>query len=146
MDIGSAEYLAAAKDSLDAAGKLHREGLYTTAHYLCGLSVECILRAYRWKLQTPWDGRHNIQLLFKESQFDQLIPSKRYKEFDEAFQYVVLSWSNSHRYMSAPRLEKYLNTASMIRNIRGHKIKAHSAQMLSYTLTIVDLGVAKWKN
>ena len=44
-------YYEAAKEHRDLALELHEAGRYVMAHYLSGLAVECILRAYQYSTQ-----------------------------------------------------------------------------------------------
>ena len=67
-------YYEAAKEHKALAQELHEAGRYVMAHYLAGLAVECILRAYHYRLSPVFSGRHNLQTLYWDAQFDDVVP------------------------------------------------------------------------
>jgi hypothetical protein len=131
VEIGATEYREAASEHLGAAIHCHFQGSYLTCHYLCGLAVECILRAYRWKIDPLWDGRHILPILFKESQLDSHLSADEAETVSASFIIVSVRWSNSHRFTSPSKLAKYLNQIGATRNIRGDKLKANSMEIVS---------------
>ena len=144
MEIGSAEYRLAAKETLDAALVAHDAGHFVVAHYLSGLSVECILRAYRWRIDGSWDGRHVLLRLAKSARFYEIVSERAQERFDDHFNEVVRRWSNDHRYASEDKLVKYLNSIEVTTNVKGSKPKENSRVMTEAAHYIVALGTAKW--
>lgn len=110
MEIGSSEYREAACEMLDAAVEAHRAARYVASHYLAGLSVECILRAHRWRINSSWDGRHVLIRLAKSARFFELVPPTAAANFQYQFGELTRRWSNDHRYASPNKLPKYLNS------------------------------------
>lgn len=146
VEIGAAEYRAAAEDHLRAAGVCHRDGNYVTCHYLCGLCVECILRAYRWKVNGDWDGRHVLPKLYREAKFDELITSKQIEEMADRFGTITSRWANNHRYTSQTKLQRHLNDIGATINVKGDKLKQNSQEMYDAAEFIFGIGKTKWKN
>src|SRR5262245_18567646 len=68
MQFTGEEYYQAAIERMRQARELHgsRES-YALAMYCSGLAVECILRAYRWRIEPSFEGRHDLDDLFKAS-------------------------------------------------------------------------------
>ena len=146
VEIGATEYTLASEEHLSAAIQCHLSGNYHTCHYLCGLAVECMLRAYRWRIDASWDGRHLLPKLYKESHFDALVSEKEHEKMSESFSVVASRWSNTHRFTSPAKLEKYLNEIGATLNVKGDKLKKNSSDMYDASEYIVGLGKNKWKN
>lgn len=146
MEIGATEYRMAAEEHLAAAGHCHLNGNYLTCHYLCGLAVECILRAYRWRRDSAWDGRHVLPRLYKESGFDHFVASGQIDVMATNMTVVTTRWSNSHRYASRAKLLRHLNDVEATVNVRGDKLKKNSAEMYDAAVYVVQLGMRKWNN
>lgn len=146
MEIGSTEYRLAAEEHLSAAAQCHLSGDYLACHYLCGLAVECMLRAYRWKIDVSWDGRHVLPRLYKESRFDALVTERERSKMAESFSIVASRWSNNHRFASPAKLAKFLNEIGATHNVKGDKLKEHRSDIYDAAEYIVGLGKIKWKN
>jgi hypothetical protein len=146
VEIGAAEYRLAAEEHLSGAVKCHLYGDYLTCHYLCGLAVECMLRAYRWTIDASWDGRHVLPRLYKESRFDALVSDKEAGRMAASFTVITSRWSNDHRFASPSKLEKFLNEIGATHNVRGDKLKRNSSEMYDAAEYIVGLGKNKWRN
>jgi hypothetical protein len=146
VEIGAAEYRLAAEEHLSGAIQCHLSGDYLTCHYLCGLAVECMLRAYRWAIDSNWDGRHVLPRLYKESGFDELVSEKDAERMAASFSTITSRWSNNHRYTSPSKLAKYLNEIGATRNVKGDKLKRNSGEMYDAAEYIVGLGKNRWRN
>ena len=146
MEIGAAEYRKASEEHLSGAIHCHLNGDYLTCHYLCGLAVECILLAYRWKIDSSWNGRHALPKLYKEARFDGLVRDKESSDMAVKFLAITSRRSNTHRYTSPAKLEKFLNERGATRNLKRNKLKANASEMLSAADFIVKIGINKWNN
>jgi hypothetical protein len=146
VEIGATEYRLAAEEHLSAAAQCHLSGDYLTCHYLSGLAVECMLRAYRWRIDGSWDGRHVLPKLYRESRFDALVSKTEYSRMADSFSLITSRWSNGHRFTSPAKLARYLNEIGATHNIKGDKLKRHSSEIFEAAEYIVGLGVNKWKN
>ncbi|CAN5614683.1 hypothetical protein BH11ARM2_BH11ARM2_21910 [soil metagenome] len=143
--IGAAEYKEAAEEHLSAAYECHRSGNHLTCYYLCGLAVECILRAYRWRIDATWDGRHVPHRLYRSSEFDKGVGELALETLEERFGVIALRWANDHRYASAAKLLRHLNGLGVNTNVRGDKLERNSRQMYDAASFIVDLGIRRWR-
>ena len=144
-EIGAAEYKASAEENLYAANASRMAGAYSVSHYLSGLSVECILRAYRWRIRQEWDGRHALVRLYRAAEFDRLIHRSDESAFADHFETVVASWNNEHRFISPAKLISFLNASGFTVNVKGDKLKEHSRKIYDAAEAIVELGLRKWK-
>jgi hypothetical protein len=140
------------------ARTLHREGeSYALAMYCGGLAVECLLRAFRWKKDDSFEGRHDLDDLLKASALlainEEHMSTKGMAE-DVIFDYtkrlraamndVVALWHNNLRFASEASLKAFLNRANRLRGIKGDPLKKNAADFLNAAQTIVDRGVALW--
>lgn len=144
MEIGAAEYFFAARQNLEAALLAHEADLYVASHYLAGVAVESILRAYRWQINEEWDGRHFLARLLRESRLLSRVPTAASESFEEHFYELSRRWSNEHRYASDAKLLKYLNSIGAGRNFKGDKLRENSRIMTNAANFIVALGAKKW--
>ncbi|HLK13453.1 MAG TPA: hypothetical protein VKT78_01500 [Fimbriimonadaceae bacterium] len=146
VEIGAAEYRLAAEEHLSAAFKCHIGGDYLTCHYLCGLAVECILRAYRWKIDRSWSGRHVLPRLYAESKFDSLVKVPQEAEMAANLYVITSRWANHHRFTSPGKLLQHLNSVDATVGVKGDKLKRNSFEMYDAAVFIVRAGINKWKN
>ena len=150
MDISAESYLAAAESNETAGWELHERGHYVLSHYLAGLSVECILRAYRSRLDTTFSGRHDLRKLYREARFSEILPSSPLvaEKYMAALDHVSTFWSNTYRYCSRDRLHSHLKKLKIYLTIKSRGddlLKASSRKMLEDSSLIVSLGASKWK-
>src|ERR1035438_940747 len=94
-------YREAAGEMASLARDLHSREQYAVAHYLAGLAVECVLRAYRVRRDPQFDSRHDIIELVKEAKFYDFVPDESQAKVTEAVHTVARRWSNDHRYRPA---------------------------------------------
>ena len=137
-------YLVAAQEHITAAMELHETGRYVLAHYVAGLSVECIFRAYRHRIDPQFDERHDLYELYKAAQFDEIVPEGREEEIGVALTEVVRRWNNDFRFRSETSLRSYLKRAHLDRGIRGNFLKESSRRIVNAAFALVDLGVCQW--
>ena len=135
-------YRAAAQEHVALALDMHAAGRYVMAHYLAGLAVECLLRAYPFRISPTFSGRHDLQTLYQEAHFDTIVPIEEAENVSIAMTEVVRRWSNSHRYRSERALRLYLQRA--IPGQRGKFVRESSRRIVSAAKVIVDLGVSQW--
>lgn len=112
MNFGADYYFHAGLERMRQARMIYRDGeSYALAMYVAGLSVECILRAFRWRANPAFEGRHDFLLLFKESGLlrlnEEQLRTKRIPEeqvlnqielFHALMNTVVLFWTNDLRF------------------------------------------------
>lgn len=158
MQFTAEEYFRAAIERMQQAEKIHhsREG-YALAMYCSGLAVECMLRAFRWRDDASFEGRHDLEDLFKASRLLQIHDDRaRAKGISEeeiqrtaielraAVTEVQLLWRNNLRFASEASLRAHLNRIDRLRGIRGDAIKKNSLDLLNWAKVIVNRGVTLW--
>lgn len=137
---------------------MHRSGgSYALAMYCGGLAVECMLRAFRWKKDKTFAGRHDLEDLLKAS--DLLgINEEHMREAgtseEEVFAYalalraamndVFVLWHNSLRFASEASLKAFLRRIDRLQGVKGDPLKKNAAELLNAAQTVVDRGVALW--
>ena len=102
------EYRRASHEKFNAAVCAESGGHYAVSHYLAGVSVECMLRAYRWAIDPSSDVKHDLRKLMKNSGVLEKLPAKHQSIVRDALIEIARRWTISHRYAPADRLETYL--------------------------------------
>ena len=136
-------YREAAREHMSLARDLHEAGRYVMAHYLAGLAVECILRAYLYRLSPVFTGRHDLIVLYRDAQFDALLTPLEQEIVNAALIEVTRRWSNSHRYRSEAAFRLFLRRARIGRS--GKFVRESSRKIAEDAAVIVEIGVRKWK-
>jgi HEPN domain-containing protein len=118
MSFNSLDYLSAAKEHVDGAGKLYNMQCYVLAHYVAGLAVECLLRAYRFRVDSNFDERHDLRALLKASRLADIVSNTDRPRINAALGDVVSRWQNDHRYRSKESLRRFLVTKKLYVKIK----------------------------
>jgi HEPN domain-containing protein len=137
-------YRSAAAEHLASAQWLYDQERYYLSHYLSGLAVECILRAYLRRSARDFDARHDIQVLASQARFFDLIPYELHEQFGAALSAVNLRWRSTQRYMSERELWSYLSSVRADFDRKGNRRKINSRTMLNLAYEIVRLGDRRW--
>lgn len=137
-------YREAATDHITLARELHEAGRYVMSHYLAGLAVECIFRAYLYRLSPIFSGRHDLQVLYRDARFDDGLTLENKAEVGAALTEVSRRWSNSHRYRSEDALRLFLRRANIGR--KGKFVRESSRRITNAATVIVELGVLRWND
>jgi HEPN domain-containing protein len=137
-------YFVAAQEHITVAVELHDTGRYVLAHYIAGVAVECLLRAYRFRVDPQFDERHDLYELFRAAQFDRIISEERRPEIVASLTEVARRWNNDFRFRSEASVRSYLKASRLDRGIRGNFLKESSRIIVRAALQIVDLGVSQW--
>ena len=145
MRLGADDYRHAALERIEAARRLHAQGLYCESIYLSGVATECILRAYRVRRDPSFDTRHDLVELLRASNLERLVPRKRRAQLAAALGDIWARWKNDYRYASSARLSSALRKRGLFEGVRGDQLKANSAAALESSLEIVSVGEARWK-
>ena len=147
MRITSGIYFEAAKEHLQTALDLHEEGHYVMSHFVSGVAVECLFRAYMIEKDPVFDARHELILLYKSCGFYNVMPIKGRERFESALQVVHSRWLNNFRFFSEATLKVYLKKGPYCRKkIKGNKLKESSRMIVASASLIVTLGVERWKH
>jgi hypothetical protein len=119
---------------------------YVLAHYVAGLSVECLFRAYRLRTDRAFDERHDLWVLAKTSGFLGICPAQSRPKINAALGDVVSRWQNDHRYRSNESLQRFLRKKKLHIKIKGDFVKENSRRIVNAAFELVNLGASVWKN
>ena len=144
MSFTAEDYREAAAEHVNVARELYDRKRYVLAHYISGLAVECIFRAYYARLNSIFDKRHDLVELAKAAKFYDLVPEKA-DEVRAALGVVVSQWVNSHRYRSEAALRRFLKEGKLDRGIKGNFVKENSRRIVIAASELVNLGVLRWQ-
>lgn len=136
-------YKEAAWEHISLAQELHDANRYVMSHYLAGLAVECILRAYLYRLSPVFSGRHDLQILYRDAKFDSIVAPEDNERVNTAVIEVTRRWTNSHRYGSEDALRLFLRRARIGRT--GKFVRESSRRIVEDAAIIVEIGVKEWK-
>ena len=135
----------------------HRGEAFALAMYCAGLSVESLLRAFRWKEDATFDGRHDLYELLLASRLlefndgymihkcvsEESITEWRLK-LKVAMSEVARLWHNNFRFASEARLKTYLQKAGRLKGVKGNPLKKNALDLIQAAQTIVDRGSTIW--
>lgn len=148
-DIDAEVYRRAALERIATAEQLLEAQDYVMASYLAGLGVECMLRAYRLRIDASFEGRHDLRALAEESGFIARVPAQHQLEIATALHEVALRWSNSHRFRSIDALRRFCVRAGLHGLPAGRTVRdvvRHNAvQVVAEARKIVDIGERLWR-
>ena len=139
-------YYDAAREYLAILPDLHDEQRYVLSHYLAGVGVEAMFRAYRYRIDPTFDARHDLIELAKSSRFLHVIPASDTERWNAALLEVSSRRSNNHRYRSETALRAFLRQAGKNRGVKGDFLKESSRRMVSAAIELITFGVTRWKN
>ena len=145
MKISSEHYFKASQDRIKEARKLHNSGNYVGSVYLSGVSVECLLRAYAAKNTGAFDSRHDLTLLLRASGISEVISVSQRRNVSAALGNICSRWKNNYRYASEELIRAELKKSKLDRGIKGDWLKFSSMTVLDSALTVLSIGVRKWK-
>ena len=146
MRLTADEYYRAAQDHAEDAQLLYDEGRYVIAHYVAGLAVECMLRAYAVRNGAMFDGRHDLNKWFELARFDEVITEPRLETVSFAYNVVFIQWNSAQRYYSDVLLRALFRNTRLDRGIRGDAVKELTRRIVEAALLVVGEGTAQWKN
>lgn len=160
MKFTGEEYFRAAVQRMRQAREIHksREG-YALAMYCSGLAVECMLRAFRWKKASSFEGRHDLTDLLKASDLYRIHEDRAREKGDPeeeirqsairlraAMVEVAFLWNNNLRFASEASLRAFLNRIGRLQGIKGNALKKNSLDLLDAAQVVVNQGVVLWSS
>ena len=146
MILGPSIYYIAAQEHVAAARELYNSGRYALAHYVAGLAVECLFRAYRCRIDKTFDERHCLQELAKAGRFFSIVPPGQSQRISAALSVIVSQWQNGHRYRSEASFRRFLVDLRLYLGIRGDIVKENTRRVVDAAFEIITLGVMRWTN
>jgi hypothetical protein len=157
MQFTAEHYYRSAQERIIEAGILYDRGRYGLAMYIGGLSVECLLRAFRFRKDPVFDARHDLQLLFRQSGilriheerlelrgFEPQRINETILEFRAAHDVVIRLWRNDYRFAAEPHIRGWLNEIGALVGVKGDSLKANARRLIQSAQTIVNTGVMLW--
>ena len=158
MTFRSEEYFRAATERMRQARELFAAGdSDALAMYCAGLAVECLLRAFRWKKDRSFEGRHDLEDLLKASELLAINEERLRRKgesqeaIDEvsvtlraAMNEVVVLWHNNLRFASEDSLRAFLKRIGRLRGAKGNAVRKNASDLLNAGQMVVDRGVALW--
>jgi hypothetical protein len=162
MEFLPRDYFAASLERIKQARDLYRQDSkderttyhHPIAYYICGVAVECMLRAFIMRRTREFDGRHDLILLLDQSGLlniqdapnlsaEELIRLK--SDFGGTVGKVNRLWNNSLRYASEARLRAHLHEMGFDRGIKGDPLKEILRQLLESASRTIDKGALLWE-
>ena len=158
MDFQASQYYEVALQRMRQAGVVYREGnSYSLAMYVAGLAVESMLRAFRWVIDSSFEGRHDLSDLLKASRLLEIdteyMRSKgRGEEAIErsgrriqiAMNDIVVLWHNNLRFASESTLKAHLVKLRRVQGIKGDPLKKNALDLIEAAQTVINRGVTLW--
>jgi hypothetical protein len=160
MQFRSDEYYRVSLERMRQARTIYLEGdSYALAIYCGGLAVESLLRAFRWKEDPSFEGRHDLSELLKSSRLLQIdetyIRQKGARDVaaDEArlklrtaMQAVSLLWHNNLRFACEASLKAFLRRSGRVEGVRGDIAKKNALDFLNAAQSVIERGVILWES
>ena len=146
MKLTAAEYLQASQDHIEEVRFLYEGRKYALAHYMAGLAVECMFRAYAVGNGTQFEGRHDLSKWFELARFDEVIAPQRSQAVSEAYSTILVQWNSVQRYYSLGFLRAYFRNAHLDRGVRGDVVKELSRRASEAAFIVVNEGTVRWTN
>lgn len=138
-------YAVAAQEHITVAVELHTSQRYALAHYVAGLAVECMLRAFKSRLDPILDERHDLSRLARRGRFFDGASEKRLPVIAARLGEVVTRWDNGHRYRSETALRRFLTRRRLFAG-RGDLLTNSSRRIVNAAVEVVTYGAQLWKN
>jgi hypothetical protein len=145
MAFSAESYRDAAREHIEAARALYRSRHFVLCHYVGGLAVECLLRAYRFRKNPEFDARHDLYTLFHDSGILAAIPQPELHAANAALVAVSVRWTNDHRFRSLPELRGFLRRIHLHRGIKGDFVKESARRITEAAAEFIQIGLRAWK-
>jgi len=146
------DYYYAALERRNEAQHLYVKEHYSLSIYVTGLSIECLLRAFKYKKDKTFDERHDIKVLLKFSGFSEEINDHDIQiEIHTAINTVYAIWRNNLRFMSKNKMKKYLKDIGRDKGFyknfpkSADTLKCNSRKLLDASYKIFNRGVSIWE-
>lgn len=145
MSVFRAEtYKAAADEHVIVAEELYNRARYVLCCYVAGLSVECLMRAYRVLIDPEFDAKHDLKLLSAACGWMDKIPRQSVTRVTGALRDLCIRWENAHRFRSVQDYRRFLHRRGLHRGIHGDFVKEQTRQALRAAELLVRIGEASW--
>jgi hypothetical protein len=158
MQFNAEQYYQASLERMKQAKKLYEIGTaYALAMYCGGLAVESLLRAFRWKHDPSFEGRHDLSDLLQASRLmrfdaefmnrggfthDEIDDSSR--QLKSAMNQIIPLWHNNLRFASEAKLKAFLNETGKLKAVKGDPLKKNALDLINAAQSVVDRGIVLW--
>lgn len=160
MQFRDKDYYRSSLERLSQAKKLALEDdAYALSMYCCGLAIECLLRAFRWKGDKSFEGRHDLNDLLKASGLlrvnDEFMRRKGKNdveihnytlEFRAAMNNIVVLWHNNLRFASEANLKAHLTSINKVHGLKGNPLKKNAADLIEAAQFVINRGMVLWNS
>jgi len=136
-------YYGAAREHITVAVELHESQRFGLAHYVAGLAVECMLRAFKSRLDPVLDERHDLYQLARSGRFLDGVPQDRLPRIAAELGVIVTRWDNGHRYRSESALRKFLTKRRLFLG-KGDLLRNSSRRIVNAAVEVVTIGAQLW--
>jgi len=158
MQFKAEEYFRVSVERMRQARELYQRGnAYALTMYCGGLAVEALLRAFRWKSEAGFEGRHNLLELLKASRLllidTEFLRRKGASETEiqrsgivlrSAMNEVIELWHNNLRFASEASLKAFLKRIDRLQGIQGDALKRNAFDLLNAAQVVIDRGGFLW--
>jgi len=144
MTFTAETYRDAARERVKVARDLYERRHYVMAHYVAGVAVECVLRAYRFRRNPELDARHDLHVLYRDSGFDVAVGTQNAFRAAGLLGTIAFQWNNAHRYRSEKQFERYLKRIGADRRIKGSFVKENARRVVEAADEFAGMGVRSW--
>jgi hypothetical protein len=159
VDFPPEHYFQTATQRMRRAQHLYHDGRsYALAIYVGGVAVECLLRAFKGRVDPMFDEKHNLLRLFAASGILRIDRDKlramqwtdaeidgHLRALRVAVNEVFRLWANNYRFASEERLRSHLKEITGYQRIKGDYLKEQARRFLSSAQTFIDKGVLQWR-
>lgn len=114
--------------------------------YCAGVAVECMLRAYITRYTSEFDGKHDLQKLYIQSQLSTLLSEKEKSELLYAIKTIKRHWSNDLRYHSIKKMKLLIGHEFAQSKSKDFTkfIRYYFEEVFTLTNHILKIGREKW--
>ena len=110
------------------------------AHYVAGVAVGCVIRAFRARAKAEFDAKHSLRSLVKQSEFYDFMPPGATAQVAASVFEVERRWDNLHRYRDVSSLRRWLVERKLRLGVKGDVVKHSRDAILEAALDIVTKG------
>jgi len=143
--VAAETYIRAAEERVRQAQELVRPDQCALAHYVAGVAVECVIRAFRVRAKAEFDAKHNLRNLVKQSEFYDFMPPAVTAQVAASVFEVERRWDNLHRYRDVSSLRRWLVERKLHVGVKGDVVRHSRDAIVEAALDIVTKGVVRWR-
>lgn len=140
------DYYEAAWQRFEEAQHLAKTGRFGLALTLSGVAAECMLRAFI-PPERPFDARHDLVLLLRDSTIDAGAGEKARRELGAALQVLRSIWRTSYRYRTDARQNTLVKRLPAYRRLRGdgRPLVQSAADAIAAAAVVIRKGESAWQ-